>query len=259
MDDVRRELAALRRRVRLQAMASVGALCVLCFAMGGADATARALVDVDAWTIKTKDAGGTLTTRLTCTTDVATAKIKVQNANLHLAPQSSLPSGMDAGALGYDSTASQLKFFNGAAWTSPGAPAFREVGVLYSPTSAVTWTNQPSADTELYGTTNGPYSRKKLDLSGFSQFRLTATLTAGGSSGAKLRVRYSTDQSTWLNLEDTTTTADLDIVTTGNAKVGTLGNIVAAAKADVFLQIIGTGASTNTGDPSFRMIAIQFK
>lgn len=147
MDDLRRELAGLRLRLRLQMVVMIGALVVLLFARGGAEVVARALVESDAWTIRTKNVAGTLTARLVATTDVDVARIKVQNANLELAqqPTASLPSTATAGALAYDSTTNTLKYRNTTAWVEAGgaggllrAPQVLTAGTSYTPPTGTT-------------------------------------------------------------------------------------------------------------------------
>jgi hypothetical protein len=122
MDKIQIQVESLRRRVRLQNLVGVGALVILLFAVGGADTVARTLVESDAWTIRTKNAGGTLTDRLVVTTDVDLARIKVANANIELAQQSATPDTTTPGALWYDSTAGRLKYRNATDWvdTSSG-------------------------------------------------------------------------------------------------------------------------------------------
>lgn len=133
MDRVHAELAALKRRLRLQSLAFFGVLAVCATAMGGADAVARTTVAIlaesDAWTLSTKDATGTLIPRIVATQGEPLSRLKIQNANLELAqqPTGSLPSSPAEGALAYDSTVKRVLFYNGTAWTDSGpAPVFIE-------------------------------------------------------------------------------------------------------------------------------------
>ena len=122
MDDLAREVAGLRLRLRLHMMAVVGVIVVGLFAFGGADVVARALVESDAWKVRTKKADlSTVVDRLVVTTDVDNARIKVLNANVELAQQATLPTtGVNPGTIAYDSTAKALKYYNGTAWVASG-------------------------------------------------------------------------------------------------------------------------------------------
>jgi hypothetical protein len=119
MDDLRYQVEAMRRRLRLQTLMSVGVLIILMFAMGGADTVARTLVESDAWKVRTKKAD--LTTyldRLVVTTDVDRTKVKLANGNLQLELQNALPNltAGEEGTIGYDSTLKKMKYWNGTAW-----------------------------------------------------------------------------------------------------------------------------------------------
>ena len=62
-------------------------------------------------------------------------------------------------------------------------------------------------------------------------------------SGTKLRVQYSTDGSSWSNLESSTT-ADLALTSSGTPpplSVGAWAQVVAGARTDVFLRLVGAG------------------
>lgn len=130
MDRVHAELAALKRRMRLQTLAFFGVLAVCATAMGGADAVARAAVGVfaetDAWTIKTLDGGSTLKPRIVVTTGTDPARVKFQNAHVELSATGTAPSNPAAGALWFDDTfgVKRLKFYDGSTWigTAPIDP-----------------------------------------------------------------------------------------------------------------------------------------
>src|SRR4051794_8030983 len=106
MRDLSAELRDLRIRLRLQMLAMIGAILVGVFALGGADVVARALVEADSWKVRTKNAAGALTDRITVTTGVDSGRVKITAANIELAqqPTSQLPAGAAPGALAYDST-----------------------------------------------------------------------------------------------------------------------------------------------------------
>lgn len=114
---------------------------------------------------------------------------------------------------------------------------------------AVAWTNQPAALTEIFGNTN---RRTKVDLSGFLQCRISVAVTSAGLSGSKLKIQYSTNESSW---SDLTTTALIDAT---GVKVSTWQDIPSDAKADVFIRgagIDGDGAA----DPSLGTVMLQVK
>jgi hypothetical protein len=100
------------------------------------------------------------------------------------------------------------------------------------------WADMPSAITELF---SNPRWRMKLDLGGATQFRLVAVQAGAGALGSKLRVQYSTDQITWSDLENGGMTGDLALATTEATQlvVGEWAPIMSAAKADVFLRVVG--------------------
>ncbi len=119
---------------------------------------------------------------------------------------------------------------------------------------SVTWTNQPAALTELLGTTLG---RLKADLTASAQARLEVDVAAAGASTpAALRVQYSTDQATWSYL-DGSAGPSVNIDTTG-LKVSSWVSLVAGAKGDVFLRIVGINGS-GSASPGFSNIILQVK
>jgi hypothetical protein len=116
-----------------------------------------------------------------------------------------------------------------------------------------TWTNQPAALTELFGTTIG---RVKADLTASAEVRLLANVAQVGSATAALRVQYSTDQASWNYLDGATGPA-VNINTTG-LKVSSWMALAAGAKADVFLRVVGVNGDA-TADPGFGNIILQVK
>ena len=96
------------------------------------------------------------------------------------------------------------------------------------------WTDQPAGLTELFGTTVG---RLKADLTSAAQVRLIVSVATGGAAGAAIRAQYSTDQSSW-NYLDGATGPSVTVNTTG-LKVSAWVNVTGAAKADVFIRVVG--------------------
>lgn len=115
------------------------------------------------------------------------------------------------------------------------------------------WTNQPAALTELFGTTAG---RLKADLTASTQVRLLSNVQTAGAATAALRVQYSTDQTSW-NYLDGSSGPSVSINTTG-LKVSAWVSLAAGAKADVFLRAVGINGDA-TADPGFSSIILQVK
>jgi hypothetical protein len=120
-------------------------------------------------------------------------------------------------------------------------------------TPGAPWSNQPAGLTELFGTTVG---RVKADLTDAAQVRLHSNVGQAGAGAAALRVQYSSDQSVWTYL-DGGTGPSVSISTTG-LKVSTWVTVVAGAKADVFLRVVGINGDSSA-DPSFGNVVLQVK
>jgi hypothetical protein len=125
---------------------------------------------------------------------------------------------------------------------------------MVSPDTAnLVWSSQPAATTELV---NSMRYRTKFDLTNASQARVVVYVVGAGAATAQLCAQYSTDQVTWSDLDGSGTPC-----TTINAtgvQVSEFVNLAAAARADVFLRIIGKNGN-GTKSPSFGQIAIQVK
>ena len=115
------------------------------------------------------------------------------------------------------------------------------------------WTDQPAALTELFGTTVG---RLKADLTAAAQVRLIVSVATGGAAGAAIRAQYSTDQSSW-NYLDGGTGPSVTVNTSG-LKVSGWVNVTGAAKADVFIRVVGISGNGNA-DPVFANVLLQVK
>lgn len=127
--------------------------------------------------------------------------------------------------------------------------------LLSAGTSGDLWTDQPSGLTEW---NSGTYTRLKMDLTYATQFRITGTVKTAGVSGAKVRIRYSTDSgSSFNNLEDTTTTGDVAIDATGNF-TGTFVNVVSGAKSDVLIALFGISGD-GAADPVLSNVVVEVK
>jgi len=128
-----------------------------------------------------------------------------------------------------------------------------DVDIVSSPQTAQTWTDMPSALTELFGNTN---NRIKIDLSTATKYRIVVNQSASGASGADLNLQYSTDNVTFLPA-DTNGAGEVDIGTGTGVKVGNWADLVAGAKADRWIRIVGKEGNGTT-DPAFRQIRVQF-
>jgi len=126
-------------------------------------------------------------------------------------------------------------------------------------TAAMTWTNMPSAVTFLFGLSS---IVEKTDLSVFTQVRLTVNKAGtSGASGSALRLRYLTSFSV-------TATDYLDMTTVGSPQVAInttntmldsgWQTLIPAARADVFLAVVGSGGNGVT-DPVLGEVVADFK
>lgn len=114
------------------------------------------------------------------------------------------------------------------------------------------WTNMPSAVTELFGLDN---RRVVADLTSATQARLMVNITVNGSTGSKLYVQYSTNNSTWATFTATTGAA----IDSGTFATEAFTNIVAGAKiATCYLRVVGSGGN-GTADPRFGNIYLEIK
>jgi hypothetical protein len=116
------------------------------------------------------------------------------------------------------------------------------------------WPNMPNAQTEFFGATA---MRTKFDLTNSTQARLLVNVgPTAGSAGSTLAVQYSTNQTTWLDL--VTGGLSVPITAANTLQVSNFTNLVAGAKADVFLRVVGAGGN-GTVDPRFGNVQLQVK
>lgn len=101
------------------------------------------------------------------------------------------------------------------------------------------------------------YLRKKMDLTGADKYRLCVTQALAGYDGSKLRLRYSLNNSTFLDI-DADNSGDLPVGLGTGVKCGSWTDLVAGAKQDVWLQIYGYGGD-GIVDPTFRQMSVQIK
>jgi hypothetical protein len=151
--------------------------------------------------------------------------------------------------LGHVKVGSALAISSG---TLSGIPATIPVRAAYSTQS---WTSMPAALTEFNGNTQG---RIKVDLTNATQARLVVhMMSTAGAASAELRAQYSTDASVWNYLDGATgPAAAINVASTTVA--GAWVNLVAGAKADVFLRVVGMNGD-GIISPSFGSISVQVK
>lgn len=135
--------------------------------------------------------------------------------------------------------------------------AVRRTIVLVASSAAITWTDQPSALTELSGSNR---ARTKFDLSDCTQARLVARC-GNAATGATLAAQYSTDQSTWAYLDGSSGPSvpfDQVLAAGTGTPASSWVNLAAGAKADVYLRIVGAGGD-GAVDPVYSNVAIQVR
>lgn len=134
-----------------------------------------------------------------------------------------------------------------------GAPDFiyTQHDMVSDPTNGFAVTNMAAAVTSLSANT-----RIRVDLTGATQYRIGVTQSTAGFSTAFLRLRYSVNNVTFLDIGDESNIGDLAVGAGTGVKVGSWENLVGAAKADVWLQLFSYGGD-GIVDPNFRQIWIE--
>lgn len=142
-----------------------------------------------------------------------------------------------------------------AAGGGSSSPSPRDI-TLNTSFGSVTWASMPAALTELNGSTR---SRTKLDLTGYTQARVTASISTVGNSTAELRIQYSTNgdtQSTWAYLDGASGPGANISVNGGRASAWV--NLAAAAKADVWVRVVGINGNGSIS-PAIGAVVLQVK
>jgi hypothetical protein len=111
----------------------------------------------------------------------------------------------------------------------------------------------PAALTELGGSAR---YRTKYDLSNATKARVVVNVMVAGSANAVICVQYSTDQTTWSYLDNGT--EPCAAVNATGVRTSAFVDLATAAKADVFLRIVGRSGNGWTG-PQFGQISLQIK
>ena len=142
--------------------------------------------------------------------------------------------------------------------TAAGTAPILNIALLNFATAsqAYTWTNMPTAETLLFNVGN---NKVPVDLTNYTQIRWNFWLNVAGSAGAKLYVKYATTVNGTYNAIDGSTGTEIAI-DTGSAthKLSSWVNLVAGAKADIWVAVYGSGGDA-TVDPGFGSMFLQFK
>jgi hypothetical protein len=124
--------------------------------------------------------------------------------------------------------------------------------------TSATWTSMPTGTNEMFG---GSRQRRSVDLTTFAEFRFFVNVQTVGISGSKLALQFSTDGgSTWNYIDTGSSTLGVndDITTTGQ-KTTAWTALAAAAKADILIRPVGTGASAGSSSPAFSGVSADFR
>jgi len=152
-----------------------------------------------------------------------------------------------------DDNGGSLYRSDGSSWMKVSA-GVNQVPQSITMTGGGTLTNMPAAVTEFDNLT---YYRKQFDLTNATQARIVANQAVTGSTSAKLRAQYSTDQSSWSFL-DGSSGPSVGINAANTVRTSSWVNLASGAKADVYLRLV-TQDGDAVADPSFGFIDIQVK
>jgi hypothetical protein len=150
-------------------------------------------------------------------------------------------------------------------WQTPagggGAP-FKRVELAVPVLAALAWTNMPAALSFWFSTATVAKGVTKVDLTGFTQVRLLVNKQGtAGAAASKLILRYKAAPftQTVANYSDIGASEVSVAVNVQNTFLETAWiNLVAGAKADVFLALLGSGGD-GALDPAFGMVVAEFK
>jgi hypothetical protein len=115
------------------------------------------------------------------------------------------------------------------------------------------WAAMPAALTEFLGTT---VARAKADLTYAIQARISARVGLAGFAGAVLAAQYSTDETNWTYCDAVSGPAAT--ITTASTATDGWVTLDTAAKADVYLRIVGSGGNGITS-PQFGAVILEVK
>lgn len=177
------------------------------------------------------------------------------------------PTGLD-GAAGTDGETGPTGW-TGPSVTGPEGPtgptgatgsagSSQLVVAIVADSAAATWTNMPSAAAFFMGSYR---HATKVDLTSYTQCRLVVNKQGtSGAEASKLILRYRTAFSTAVADYSDIGTSEVSVaVNTTNSVLATGWiNLVAGAKADIYLSVVGSGGD-GALDPIFGSISAQFK
>jgi hypothetical protein len=160
--------------------------------------------------------------------------------------------------LGAGSANNQTFLRGDQTWATPPGGAGQMIVPLVSDGAGITWSNMPAAVTFFAGSHR---FASKLDLTNYSQVRLIVNKQAvAGLAGSVVRLRYtvtfSTNAANWLQIGTSSVQVAVDVQNTV-LDSGWI-DLVAGAKADVFIVLDGSGGN-GTLDPVFGSIVAQFR
>ena len=144
-------------------------------------------------------------------------------------------------------------YSNGSAWTTSSRTAFEMIMHF----GATVWTNMPAAITELFGAT---VNRRKVDATGYRQFRINGRHSVVGAAGSKLYLQYSTDNTSWNDAESGgNSSGNYDLTAAVNTpQTTTWVNLATNAKADVYWRIVGS-TGDGAADPNITSLVVNFR
>jgi hypothetical protein len=157
LEDLSREVSALKARMRLMTMSLFGAIAIAVMAGGGADAVARTVV-APGWQVSTRNLAGSQTLeRLKVSSDEDIALVEVKDSHFKIAPLAAAPASPADGTLWLD-TNSDLKYRAAGTWLNrlntsetvyTGAEFQTTSGTYIDVPGATLTFNKPTAGTAL--------------------------------------------------------------------------------------------------------------
>ena len=144
----------------------------------------------------------------------------------------------------------------------PGIVSQLRVALALPVAASIVWTNMPAALSFWLATATAGPGIQRLDLTGYTQVRLRVMkLGVAGAAASKLILRYKASPMTQVvaNYSDIGASEVSLAVNVTNTYLETAWiNLVAGAKADVFLALLGSGGD-GALDPAFGTIVAEFK
>lgn len=132
------------------------------------------------------------------------------------------------------------------------------VPICASTAANATWTNMPAAETFLFGSHRHV---TKVDLTNYTQVRLVVNKqTTAGAASSVIFVKYRTAFDTTVGNYSAIGTSAVQVAVnvTNTVLVTSWVDLVAGAKADVFVAVAGSGGD-GALDPAFGTISLEFK